>query len=131
MRFRTSFMFLAYSFDWLTISSEVNVGRCFTETSAVPGAAPPAEGGAIGAGAGPCANTVLARRVLINTAFTFTTAPFPFTQLRLLFQSGGPRRILRKSGSYKLGRNYIQRLPVCQHGDGSAESNDFFRWLNS
>src|SRR6187551_2492264 len=70
-------MFLPYSRDWLTISSGVSVGRCFTETSAAaPGAAPPADGGAIGAGAGPCANTVLAIKVVVSRTFAFTTAPF-------------------------------------------------------
>ena len=69
-------MFFAYSRDWLTISSGVSVGRCFTETSAgAPGAAA-ADGGAIGAGAGPCANTVLATNVVVSSTFAFTTAPF-------------------------------------------------------
>src|SRR3954465_9250781 len=75
MRLRTSAMFFAYSRDWLTISSGVSVGRCFTEASAgAPGVA--ADGGAIGAGAGPCANTVLATNVVVSSTFALTTAPF-------------------------------------------------------
>jgi len=30
----------------------------------------------IGAGAGPCANTVLAMKVVVSNTFAFTTAPF-------------------------------------------------------
>src|SRR5262245_12094678 len=103
MRLRVSFMFFAYSRDWLTISSAVSVGRCFTETSAAP-----ADGGAIGVGAGPCANTVLATKVVVSKTFAFTTAPFPFAQNACFFGPADPKINLRKSGSYKLGRHYIQ-----------------------
>src|SRR3954470_18627663 len=106
MRFRTSPMFFAYSRDWLTISSAVSVGRCFTETSAAAGAAPPAEGGAIGAGAGPCANTVLATKVVVSKTFAFTTAPI---------LSENPEVTPTKSGSYEVGRHYMHPAVPCQH----------------
>src|SRR6476659_5976060 len=96
MRLRTSFMFFAYSRDWLTISSGVSVGRCFTETSAVPGpgaAAAGADGGAIGAGGVPCANTVLARKEVVSRTFAFTTAPFLSPLVALTFAN---RRTLRE-----------------------------------
>src|SRR3954466_3232532 len=97
-------MFFAYSRDWLTISSGVSVGRCFTETSAgVPGAA--ADGGAIGAGAGPCANTVLATNVVVSSTSALATAPFisplvalPFSCRRTSEEHQGNQIVINSAG---------------------------------
>ena len=99
MRFRTSPMFLAYSRDWLTISSaRQRRALLHGDVGGTGTVAPPAEGGAIGAGAGPCANTVLAMKVVVSRTFAFTTAPF--------LSPNTPEGIPTKSDTYELGRQY-------------------------